>query len=98
MRPSLAPLALLLLLLLSTTLSAAEYATMFGGWRTHSSSSSGDYSDGSSCSLTGAGVPSGVRVLRTVELMSPAQSLQDAGHAYVFANGDVQVLVRRAPV
>eukprot|EP01047_Picozoa_sp_COSAG01_P051000 COSAG01_NODE_5211_length_4407_cov_21.587279_5_plen_68_part_01 len=68
MRPSLAPLTLLLLLLLlSTTPSAAEYATMFSGWRTHSSSSS-DYSDGSSsCSLTGAGVPSGVRVLRTVE-------------------------------
>ena len=51
----------------STTPSAAEYATMFSGWRTHSSSSS-DYSDGSSsCSLTGAGVPSGVRVLRTVK-------------------------------
>jgi hypothetical protein len=99
MRPSVAPLALLLLLLLlSTTPSAAEYATMFSGWRTHSSSSSSsDYSDGSSsCSLTGVGVPSGVRVLRTVELMPPAQSLQDAGHAYVFANGDVQVLVRRA--
>ena len=59
------------------------FATMYAGWREHGADE---------CSL--AAPPPGVTVQRTVELLPASLSLQDAGHAYVFANGDVQVLVR----
>ena len=62
-----------------------QFATMYSGWRSHTVDK---------CSLAAA--PAGVTVGRTVELMSASESLEDSGHAYAFANGDIQVLVRRA--